>query len=86
LKFWLLYDFEIGRCFVEDAMILLTAEVRLAPNCAIILAQRLCKFQAYPLAICEMERPNVSYDSLLAIDCFEVLANPERGRHGAVRW
>ena len=67
-------------------MILLATEVRLASDCTIILAQRLHKFQAYPLAICEMERPDVSYGSLLAVDCFEFLANPERGRHGAVQW
>jgi hypothetical protein len=66
-------------------MILPTVEVRLAPDCAIILAQRLRKFQAYPLAICEMERSDVSHCSLLTVDCFEFLANPERGRHGAVR-
>ena len=67
-------------------MILLTDEVSLASDRTIILAQRLRKFQAYPLAICEMERPDVSCYSLFAVECSEFLANPERGRHGAVRW
>jgi len=66
-------------------MVVGARKVRLALDRAVVFTLGIKKFQAYPLAIREVERPDVLHNTLLAVRGSQLLADFVCRWHGGMR-